>query len=135
MSRKQAREAAMQLVFEQLFGAGPDAEAETLVNLIEYQPDEVEQKYIDEVVKGVAAHAAELDADIASCLRGWTLERISRVDRAIMRLAIHEFRYSGLQASVAINEAVNLVRKYSSEDSTRFVNGVLGTISRRQEKE
>ncbi|MBO5535806.1 MAG: transcription antitermination factor NusB [Clostridia bacterium] len=134
MSRSQAREAAMQLVFEQLFGAGPDDEKDTLVNLIEYQPDAADQKYIDEVVGGVAEHAAELDADIASCLRGWTLERISRVDRAIMRLAVYEFRYTGLPASIAINEALELVRKYSSEESTRFVNGVLGTISRRQDK-
>ncbi len=124
----------MQLVFEQLFGAGSDDEADTLVNLIEYQPDAVEQKYIDEVVNGVAEHAVELDAEIASCLRGWTLERISKVDRAVMRLAIYEFRYTGLPAPVAISEAVELVRKYSSEDSCRFVNGVLGTISRKQDK-
>jgi N utilization substance protein B len=125
-----AREAAMQLVFEQLFGGG--GEPETLVDLIEYQPDEKGQKYLDTVVKGVAEHAGELDEKIASCLRGWTLERISKVDRAIMRLAIFEFTYNGLPAPIAINEAVELTRKYSSEDSCRFVNGVLGNISRKQ---
>ena len=75
--------------------------------------------------------AEQLDAEIAACLRGWTLARLSRVDLAIMRLAVYEMQYSGLPAAVAINEAVELTRKYSGEESCPFVNGVLGTISRK----
>ena len=123
MARPIAREAAMQLVFEQLFGG--DATAQTLVDLIDYNPNEKDSTYIDTVVGGVKEHADELDSEISACLRGWTLARLSRVDLAIMRL------YTGLPAAVAINEAVELTRKYSGEESCPFVNGVLGSISRK----
>ena len=129
MARPIAREAAMQLVFEQLFGG--DGETQTLVDLIDYNPGEKDQTYIDTVVTGVRAHAAELDAEIAACLRGWTLQRLSRVDLAILRLAVFEMQHMSLPVPVAINEAVELTRKYSQEESCSFVNGVLGTISRK----
>lgn len=120
----------MQLVFEQLFGG--EGEPETLVDLIDYAPGEKDAAYIAEVSSGVREHAQEIDQEIASCLRGWTLARLSRVDLAILRLSVYEMRYAGLPAAVSINEAVELTRKYSGEESCPFVNGVLGTISRRQ---
>lgn len=83
------------------------------------------------LVGGVKEHADELDSEISACLRGWTLARLSRVDLAIMRLAVYEMQYTGLPAAVAINEAVELTRKYSGEESCPFVNGVLGSISRK----
>lgn len=129
MARPVAREAAMQLVFEQLFGG--DGAPETLVDLIDYTPGKKDAEYIERAVSGVRAHAAEIDEEIASCLRGWTLSRLSRVDLAILRLAVYEMRYDALPAAVAINEAVELARKFSGEEACPFVNGVLGTISRR----
>ena len=129
MSRPIAREAAMQLVFEQIFGG--EGETQTLVDLIDYIPAGNDQDYIDTIVNGVREHAAELDAEIASCLRGWTISRLSRVDLAILRLAVFEMKYTDLPAAVAINEAVELTRKYSQEESCSFINGVLGTISRK----
>ena len=129
MARPIAREAAMQLVFEQLFGG--DGEAETLVDLIDYTPSDNDRAYIEAVVSGVREHAAELDAEISACLRGWTLQRLSRVDLAILRLSVYEMQYGGIPAPVSINEAVELTRKYSAEESCPFVNGVLGTISRK----
>ena len=129
MARPIAREAAMQLVFEQLFGG--DATAETLVDLIDYIPSEKDGEYINTVVAGVKEHAEQIDQEIAACLRGWTLARLSRVDLAIMRLTVFEMQYTGLPAAVAINEAVELTRKYSGEESCPFVNGVLGSISRK----
>ena len=119
----------MQLVFEQLFGG--EGEAETLVDLIDYMPAENDRAYIEAVVSGVREHAAELDAEISACLRGWTLQRLSRVDLAILRLSVYEMQYGGIPAPVSINEAVELTRKYSAEESCPFVNGVLGTISRK----
>ena len=82
MARPIAREAAMQLVFEQLFGG--EATAETLVDLIDYKPGEKDSTYIDTVVSGVKEHAEQLDGEIAACLRGWTLARLSRVDLAAL---------------------------------------------------
>ena len=119
----------MQLVFEQLFGG--DGEAETLVDLIDYTPSDNDRAYIEAVVSGVRERAAELDAEISACLRGWTLQRLSRVDLAILRLSVYEMQYGGIPAPVSINEAVELTRKYSAEESCPFVNGVLGTISRK----
>ena len=129
MARPIAREAAMQLVFEQIFGG--EGETEALVDLIDYTPGENDRQYIDMVVAGVKEHAADLDAEISACLRGWTIQRLSRVDLAILRLAVYEIKYASLPAAVSINEAVELTRKYSSESSCSFVNGVLGTISRK----
>jgi len=129
MARPIAREAAMQLVFEQLFGG--EGVSETLVDLIDYVPGEADRPYIEDVVAGVKAHAADIDAEISSCLRGWTINRLSRVDLAILRLSVYEMKYAKLPVAVSINEAVELTRKYSSEASCSFVNGVLGTISRK----
>ena len=129
MARPIAREAAMQLVFEQLFGG--EGETETLVDLIDYEPVESDKQYIDMVVAGVREHAADLDSAIAACLRGWTIARLSRVDLAILRLSVFEMKYAGIPVAVSINEAVELTRKYSGENSCSFVNGVLGTISRK----
>ena len=129
MARPIAREAAMQLVFEQIFGG--EGETQALVDLIDYNPGDGDRQYIDMVVAGVKEHAAELDAEISACLRGWTLQRLSRVDLAILRLSVFEMKYAQLPAAVSINEAVELTRKYSSESSCSFVNGVLGTISRK----
>ena len=129
MARPIAREAAMQLVFEQIFGG--EGETEALVDLIDYTPSENDRQYIDMVVAGVKEHAAELDAEISACLRGWTIARLSRVDLSILRLSVFEMKYAEIPAAVSINEAVELTRKYSSESSCSFVNGVLGTISRK----
>ena len=126
MARPIAREAAMQLVFEQLFGG--EATAETLVDLIDYNPSEKDRTYIDTVVSGVKEHAEQLDGEIAACLRGWTLARLSRVDLAIMRLAVYEMQYSGLPAAVAINEAVELAKTFGGDDSAAFVNGILAKL-------
>ena len=129
MARPIAREAAMQLVFEQIFGG--EGETEALVDLIDYVPGDNDRQYIDMVVAGVKEHAAEIDAEISACLRGWTLARLSRVDLAILRLSVFEMTYAQIPAAVSINEAVELTRKYSNESSCSFVNGVLGTISRK----
>ncbi|MDO5379179.1 MAG: transcription antitermination factor NusB [Clostridia bacterium] len=129
MARPIAREAAMQLVFEQLFGG--EGETQTLVDLVDYAPGESDRAYIEGVVSGVHEHAEEIDEEIAACLKGWRLERLSRVDLAVLRLSVYEMKYGGIPVAVSINEAVELARKYSSEQSCPFINGVLGTISRK----
>jgi len=130
LARQQAREAAMQLVFEQLFGG--EGKPETLVDLTDYTPDSNDLRFIEEMVSGVDAHLPEIDSTIASCLRGWTIERLARVDLAVLRLAVYEMEYAGTPAPVVISEAVEMTRKYSREESCPFVNGVLGTIHRKQ---
>ena len=112
MARPIAREAAMQLVFEQLFGG--EGEAETLVDLIDYTPADNDRAYIEAVVSGVREHAAELDAEISACLRGWTLQRLSRADLAILRLSVYEMQraieFIKSNFQVNLSNALNLRR-------------------------
>ena len=145
MTRNTAREIAMHLAFELSFTDLPIvdfldqylsdekfAELAPECELYAQLPNAKQESYIRRLVSGVAEHAAELDTYIEKYAKGWRFERISLVASAIMRLAMYEIMYMpDIPHGVAINEAVELTRKYSSESSCPFVNGVLGTISRK----
>lgn len=94
-------------------------------------------EYAEDLVRGVVAHRDDIDARLASTSENWALDRMPVVDRAILRLAVYEMLYvSQVPMSVAINEAVELAKAYGGEDeSSRFVNGVLGQIARAYEGE
>lgn len=86
--------------------------------------------YAREIVDGVTDHQGEIDDLIASYAQGWTIDRMPNVDRAILRIASWEMLHNPeVPAPVAINEAVTLAKEYSTDDSSRFVNGVLGKIA------
>ena len=92
--------------------------------------------YIDGVVSGVANRVEELDAHIQKFSIGWDISRISRLTRAIMRLAIYEIlNVSDVPTGVAISEAVRLAKKYDGDDTGAFVNGILGAFSRMLQEE
>ncbi|MGO2139395.1 MAG: transcription antitermination factor NusB [Leucobacter sp.] len=95
------------------------------------EPDRVASwLYAREIVDGVNDHREEIDELIASYAQGWTIERMPNVDRAILRIASWEMLHNPeVPAPVAINEAVALAKEYSTDDSGRFVNGVLGKIA------
>ena len=95
------------------------------------EPDRVASwLYAREIVDGVTDHREEIDELIASYAQGWTIERMPNVDRAILRIASWEMLHNAeVPAPVAINEAVSLAKEYSTDDSSRFVNGVLGKIA------
>ena len=128
MARRAARAAAMQMVFESILGG--DGGDETLKGLIEFSPEENDQEYIDRIVKGVQDDSDSLDALISAHLTGWTLDRLAKVDLSILRVATYELRNASEpnNQSIICNEAVSLAKKYSSEKSGGFVNGVLGAI-------
>ena len=133
MSRKSARCAAMQMVFEDLFGG--EGGEETLLGLIAYVPEEGEKEYIEGLVAGVREHAGEIDSLIASHLRNWTMERISRVSHAALRLAVYEMKWvPDVPKGVVIQEAVQLTQRFDEEAEGRFVNGVLSGILREMEE-
>ena len=91
--------------------------------------DNKSSAYIDFVVNGTFEKKEELDEKIKKHLKGWTIERISRISHAAIRLALFEMAYcDDVPASVAINEAVELTKKYDSEQAAGFVNGILGAI-------
>ncbi|UFU01544.1 transcription antitermination factor NusB [Ruania suaedae] len=87
-------------------------------------------QYSVEIVEGFAAHAERIDEVLATFSQGWTLERMPSVDRAILRMGTWEVLYNDeVDAAVAIDEAVGLARELSTDDSPRFVNGLLGRIA------
>ena len=128
MKRSDARECAMKLVYE--WEMGGDGGDDTRLNLLEIQPDDENKPYVDELVAGVQAHADEVDRLISAHAIGWSLERITRVDMAILRLAAYEMKFGGTPSAVAIDEAVEMAKKYSTEKAGTFINGVLGAIMR-----
>lgn len=122
---------------DQLLEQGLDPEAfadrgqvETLY--AEY-PDEEAKTYIVSLVRGVADHGAELDGYIARHAKGWKFSRIDRVASAIMRVTMYEILYMpDVPNKVAINEAVEISKKYVDDDVVRFINGILGSFVREE---
>jgi len=93
--------------------------------------DEPVPPFTRELVKGVGTHHDEIDGVIRDAAERWTIERMPVVDRNLLRIGIFELLYdSGTPAGVAINEAVELAKLLSTEDSGRFVNGILGRVAR-----
>ena len=125
-TRSKARKRALDIVFEaELRGLDP---LTTLADRTEAADPPV-REYTTELVRGVAAHAEEIDARISACLRsGWTLARIPRVDRSALRIAVFEIDYGEVPDPVAVAEAVQLVSELSTDESPAFVNGVLRAI-------
>ena len=127
MARKAARTAAVQMVFENMLGG--DGGEETLRELIEFEPEEDDRPYLDGILNGVAENAPAIDALIEKCLKGWTLDRISKVDQAVLRVAIYELDYAReTPDAVVINEAVTLAQRFDTPQAGKFVNGVLSSV-------
>lgn len=127
-ARHKARKRAVDLVFE------ADQRHLDLLDVLSVRlaaNDPPVVPYAEELVRGVAAHRAEIDALIAPALsQRWSLARLPAVDRAILRVAVHELRWSEISDAVAISEAVGLAGELSTDDSPAYVNGVLGSIAR-----
>ena len=134
MARIKAREVAFQLLFEDTFGT--NTAMEMLGGLFEEDQDwrninETDMEYIRWLRSTAKEHADELNEIISRFARGWSLERMNRIDAAILRLALCEIRYrEDVTAATAINEAVELAKRYSSEEGPSFVNGILGAYLR-----
>lgn len=104
--------------------------------IYETTPNQKQDQYIRRLVAGVADHAAELDSYIEKYAKGWRFERISLVASAIMRVAMFEILYMpDVPNGVAINEAVEIAKKYETPEVARFMNGILGSFVREEVKE
>lgn len=129
--RHQARKRAVDLLFEaEARGLTPAELAESRNALAETDSDVSGlNPYTVTVARGVTEHAAHVDELLSAHLQGWTLERLPAVDRAILRVAIWELLHGeDVPEPVAVDEAVELAKKLSTDDSPAFVNGVLGQI-------
>lgn len=128
MDRKVARAQAMKLIYE--WEMGGDGGEETRIDLLEVKPGENGADFMNAVFEGVCANCAEIDEKLKEYVRGWSLDRVTRVDLAILRLAAYELLYTKTAEGVIINEAVELANQYSTDKAGAFVNGVLGNLSR-----
>ena len=127
ISRREARRAAFELLFETEFKS---TEArEDIFDLSSEVRDIEEDSYIKAVYFGVFEHIEEIDALIGKHAKGWKTARISRVSRSILRLSIFEMLYlSDVPANVSINEAVELCKIFDEESARPFVNGILHSV-------
>ncbi len=145
MTRKQAREAALQALYSLTFADDVTREdvldAVSPVTLAGWRgecdiylvPAGDEGVYLEQLVLGVWQQSDELERRIAEQSKGWRLERISRIALTLMKMALFEpTAIEGVTQAVAINEAVELCKAYDSEEAAAFVNGVLGTLARQE---
>jgi len=129
--RHQARKRAVDLLFEaEARGITPAEAAEAREALAQVQSDvSALNKYTVTVARGVTQHAEHIDDLISTHLRGWTLDRLPAVDRAILRVAVWELLHADdVPEPVAVDEAVELAKQLSTDESPGFVNGVLGQV-------
>jgi len=133
--RRQARVIALQTLYEY------DIVHHNPMNVLQRHAEERHLlpkvvEYANELILGVCNHVADIDAHIQSAAREWPLQQMARVDKNILRLAIYEILFNNtVPAKAAINEAVELAKSFGSDTSSRFVNGVLGTIFNRAQQQ
>jgi N utilization substance protein B len=125
----------MQCLYEWDFQKKKDIKEIIERNLKAFEKEELDKKYINKVVKGVTGKANELDKKIQDAATEWPLDQLPILDKTILRLAGYELLFmEGIPPKVAINEAVELSKTFGGENTSKFVNGVLGTLYRQSEK-
>ena len=121
-------------IFKMLFSIGFDAaDADEQIELYLEQVEEAseeERGYIRKKVKDIAAHEEEIDAMINEHTTGWKTGRMNKVDLSVLRLAVYEMKWDDeVPVKVAINEAIELAKKYGTDESPAFINGVLAKFA------
>lgn len=130
MSRKVSREKAMELIFSIMLSKDSNEEAvENFVDNYEGDINELDLTYIKRVLAGVTTHSEEIEKEIEKYAENWKIDRISKINLAILKLGIFEMKYfDEVPDRVAINEAIEIAKKYSDQKSVSFINGVLDKI-------
>ncbi len=127
ISRRHGREIALQALYAT--EVGKRRADEMLTELLARDESSDGRAFVRDLVLGTLENSAESDALIAPLLEGWTLDRLPTIDRIILRMSAFELNHrKEIDAAVVINEAVELAKKFSTEDSGRYVNGVLGRV-------
>ena len=104
------------------------------VNALIKEQLEVENSFVNESIEGVLSHQVEITTLANHYLKDWTMDRLNKVDQAILSLGIYELQYTDTPSVVSINEAIELSKKYSDEAVTKMINGVLDKIYHEEEK-
>jgi transcription antitermination protein NusB len=127
--RRVWREEALQALYA--IAVGKREPSEAVDEIVGENAGSGHRTFVRELVLGTLANAEAADALIAPRLQAWTIERLPPVDRCILRMATYELSFRpDVPPAVAINEAVELAKRFSTEDSGRFVNGVLSAVAR-----
>ena len=133
-ARHRSRRRALQVLFEwDMRGDSVDGAIAHYYDTLYSEESEKQpkpDKFMEELVRGTVAKAAEIDKKIEAKSEHWRLERMPAVDRNILRLAIFEFEQNAVPAPVVIDEALELARQFSNDESLAFINGVLDAVHR-----
>ncbi|MBE3570298.1 MAG: transcription antitermination factor NusB [Bacillales bacterium] len=126
MNRREAREKSLQALYQ--IDVSSAVPAEAIRNVV---PEEVDHSYVHQCVLGTYEQLDEIDDCIKQHLENWSFDRLAKVDRNILRLAVYEMKYrEDVPANVAINEAVEIGKRFGDERSGKFINGVLSKIKK-----
>ena len=112
-----------------------EANLEYDVDSLIHELVEVENEFVNDCVVGILEHEKEIISLANKYLKDWSLDRLSKVDQAIIKLGIYELMYTDTPSVVSINEALELSHKYSEDDVTKMINGVLDKIYHEEEKQ
>lgn len=133
MTRRESRELAFILVFEKSFQGDDVTIIELIENALELEIFPT-NAFAENLARKVYDNLPEVDGAIDNNLVGWSAKRISKVARAILRVAVAELLYSDVPIGVVINEAIEITKKYASADDASYVNGVLGAVAKKIER-
>lgn len=134
VNRHLSRIVAMQSLYEWDFRPGSDLQEILGRNIKNFEKD-VDKEFTITTAEGVKNHIEKLDNKLIEVAPEWPIEQVAFIDKAILRVAIYELLFSeDIPPKVAINEAVELAKTYGGENSSKFINGVLGTIYRQSDR-
>lgn len=128
ITRRTARESAVQLLYGYDFQKEYDKE-----EFFTFTSEEAEietNAFAKELYTGAVEHLAEIDAKITENLRSWSFERVSKISLAVMRICAYELMFTDVPVPIAINEAVEIDKKFDKDDAPAFINGVLNAIAK-----
>lgn len=135
MRRTEARELFMQLLFQMEVQNDYGQEIKERF-ILEHMQDSNQQEYFNRLFTAAVNHLSVIDEKLEACSDNWKISRMAKVDLAILRLSAAEILYlDDVPDSAAINEAVDMAKKYSSDDSGKFINGILGKVARSKNAE
>jgi N utilization substance protein B len=138
-NRHLGRIIALQTLYEQDFrreagDANFDLEEVLARNIARYAEQVDDKAFIEKLVRGVAKAESKLDAQLQPIAPEWPIDQIARVDRVVLHIGLYELEhFKGTPPKVVINEAVELAKAFGGENSSKFINGVLGTVMRQRE--
>ena len=128
MKRSEAREQAFALTFERTINR---ESVSRIIDAAGLSKDMIVDDFAERLAEGAEQHEVEIDAQIEKNIRGWKMNRLSKVSLSLLRLAIYEILFEDeIPVSVSINEAVDLAKKYGTAEDAPFVNGVLGSVAK-----